>query len=148
MASPFSQLRGDFLNMDLRELGKLYDFFRRAPQFLRPATAQLLNDAAFSWRPLAVSTLASRLIMRNPRFALSRMQVVKTSAKPIPQQRVTVGSTFVRGKGGHITFDGWASLQGGTEPERNRTLALLARGGDKRAIAKKSGRRGRHPLHR
>jgi hypothetical protein len=78
--------------------------------------------------------------MRNPRFALSRMVVQKTSARPIAQQQVTIGSTFVRGKGGKLTFDGWASLQGGHDPTRNRTLALLARGGDKRAIANKQSR--------
>jgi hypothetical protein len=140
MASPFSNIRGEFLSMDLSSLGKLYSFFQKAPQMLRPVTAQFLNDLGFNLRPLIVSTLAGRLIMRNPRFVLSRMQVVKTSAKPIPQQRVTVGSTFVRGKGGHITFDGFLSLQGGADPQRNRTLALLARGGDKHAIAKKAGR--------
>lgn len=135
----FRQLRGSFLNMDLREMGKLYAFFVRYPKAARAATAQVLNDMAFAWRPLAVSTLASRFIIRNPKFILSRMQVVKTTAKPISQQQVTLGSTFVRGKG-HITFDGFYTLQTGRDPERSRTMALLARGGDKRAQVKRSNR--------
>jgi len=140
MASVFRHLGGHLLNMDFRELGKLYLFFRRYPVLARKATAQLLNDLGFAWRPLAVTTLASRLIMRNPRFILSRMRVQKTAAGPIERQAVTIGSTIVRGKGGNITFDGFYSLQTGRDPQRNRTLGLLARGGDKRAQARRQGK--------
>ncbi len=140
MANPFRQLRGEFLDMDLRELGKLYLFFRNYPTAARRATAQLLNDLGFAWRPLAVTTLASRLIMRSPRFVLRQMRVQKTSAGPIERQQAIVGSTIVRGKSGAITFDGFYTLQTGRDPARSRTLGLLARGGNKRAIARRQGK--------
>jgi hypothetical protein len=128
--------------MDLRELGKLYLFFRRYPLLARKATAQLLNDLAFAWRPLVVTTLASKVIVRNPRFLMGRMRVQKTGAGPIERQQAVVGSTPVRGKTGGFTFDGLYSLQFGRPlgEGRNRTLALLARGGDKRAKAKRQGK--------
>jgi len=140
MAYDFRHLRGEFLNMDLREFASLAIFFERYPGLMRPAVATVLNELGFRWRPLAVSTLASRLIMRNPRFALSRMQVEKTSARPIPQQRVTIGSTFARGKSGNVTFDGWRSLQGNEREVRSRTLALMARGGQRENMARPSGK--------
>jgi hypothetical protein len=140
MANQFRQIRGALLQMDLHEFAKLYIFFQQFPIQARKATAQLLNDLGFAWRPLAVTTLASRLIMRNPRFILSKMRVEKTSAKPIPQQAVIVGSTYTKGKTGEITFDGFRSLQGLSTEPRNRTLALAARGGSKQAQAKKSGK--------
>jgi hypothetical protein len=138
--SEFGQLRGEFLNFDFREFAKLAEFFKRAPQFIRPATAQLLNDLAFAWRPLALSTLASKLTIRNPKFILSRMSVVKTTAKPVAQQSVIVGSTIVRGKTGAISFDGFFTLQTGRDPQRNRTMALLARGGDKQSPVQRGNR--------
>lgn len=140
MASVFGNIRGEFLNMDLTEFGKLARFFQQVPALLPKATAQLLNDLGFAWRPLAVTTLASRLTMRSPAFILSRMQVQKTTAGPIARQVVTVGSTFVRGKGGKLTFDGFYSLQTGYDPERNRTMALLARGGERRSVVQKGSR--------
>lgn len=135
----FRELNGSFLRMDLRDIGKLYDWFKRYPVLARPTVAQFLNDVAFSARPLIVSTLASRLIMRAPKFILSRMVVVKTTARPIAQQKVTVGSTYARGKGGTITFDGFRSLEG-LAPEKSRTMTLFARGGDRAGIAQRSAR--------
>ncbi len=140
MPNEFRLLNGAFLRMDLRDFSKLYAFFLRYPIAARKATAQFLNDLAFAWRPLSVSVLASRMIMRSPRFILSRMQVVKTSALPIARQAVTVGSTYVRGKGGKITFDGFRSLQGLGPEEKSRTMTLFARGGDKAGIAKRSAK--------
>ena len=139
--SEFRMLRSDFLNLDLSEFGKFERLFRDFPVLARKGMAQFLNDMGFAWRPMVVSHLASHgMIMRSPKFIESRMRVEKTSAKPIALQRITLGSTYVRGKGGRITFDGFASLQGKHEPDRNRTLGLVARGGSRTAKAKASGK--------
>jgi len=140
MANPFREIRGDFLRMDLHEFGELYAFFERMPSLVRPAVAQLLNDLAFRGREVAIDTLGKRVIIRNRRFALSRMRVQKTGAKPIAQQQVILGSIITIGKGGHVSQDGWASLQRGGDATRNRVLTLAARGGQKEKQASASSR--------
>lgn len=140
MANPFRLLSSDWLRMDLRELGKLYSFFKAYPHLARKGVAQFLNDIGFAWRPVAVSTLAKRLIMRNPKFILRQMRVQKTSARPIEQQAVVVGSVYKRGSRGDVTFDGFRSLYGSAPETRSRTLSLLTRGGSKAARARRMGK--------
>lgn len=139
--SEFRELRGAFVNIDFHDFRRLQEFFERYPTAARKATAQLLNDIGFAWRPLSVSTLASRLTMRAPRFILSQMRVEKTTAKPIARQQVAVGSLPTQ-KGGRITFDGFYSLQTGRdlERDRNRTMTLFSRGGSKQAVVKRGYR--------
>jgi hypothetical protein len=132
-------LSGDLVNLDLREFGRLMVFFNRFPLEARKATAQLLNDLAFYGRTAAIDELGKHMIMRSRSFDLSRMRVQKTSAKPIEQQAAILGSIFTTGKGGHIVHDGWRSLWKG-EPIRSRVLTLLARGGERTAIAKARAR--------
>ncbi|MBE3063630.1 MAG: hypothetical protein IMZ69_01265 [Spirochaetes bacterium] len=134
MANPFREIRGDFLRMDLHEFKELYDFFQRMPELVRPAVAQLLNDLAFRGREVAIDTLGKRVIIRNRRFALSRMRVQKTGAKPIAQQQVILGSISSE------RFSGWAEFQRGGNPQRNRVFSLLARGGQKEKQASASSR--------
>jgi len=128
----FRKLRGDFLQLDFRDLAKLALFFKRFPLQARAATAALLNDLSFLWRGEAFDAIASRTIIRNPRFDRSRLRVQKTSAGPIERQQAFVGSIFTYAKGGRLSHDGWYSLQTGQEPRtRNRVMSLLARGGDR-----------------
>jgi hypothetical protein len=128
------------IDLDLHEFERLALFFKQFPQEARKATAQLLNDLAFFGREQAIDTLSRHgLIIRNRRFDVSRMRVQKTTARPIEQQAAILGSIFTRGKGGHIVHDGWRSLWKG-EPIRSRVLTLLARGGERTAIAKAKAR--------
>lgn len=132
--SEFGVIGGEFLRMDFTEFGKLARFFDQFPREARAATAQFLNDMAFAAKantPLVLA-LSGQMHIRNQKFVGSRIRVEKTTAKPIAQQRVTVGS--VPGD----RFTGWIEQQRGIEPERGRVFSLLARGGNEKQKAKPS----------
>lgn len=134
--SEFGLIGGDFLRMDFREFSKLARFFEQFPVEARAACAQFLNDIGFLAKantPLVLA-LSGHMHIRNQKFVGSRIRVQKTTAKPIDQQRVLVGS--VAGD----RFTGWIEQQRGVEPERSRTFSLLARGGDEAKQAKRSSR--------
>lgn len=132
--SEFGMIGGDFLRMDLREFGKLALFFEQFPVEARAATAQFLNDMGFLAKANTPTVLAEHMHIRNQKFVGSRIRVEKTTAKPIAEQRVTVGS--IPGD----RFTGWIEQQRGVDPERSRTFSLLARGGNEAAQAKRSSR--------
>ena len=132
----FGKIGSDFLRMDFTEFSKLARFFEQFPVEARAATAQFLNNMGFLAKantPL-VMALSGKMHIRNQKFVGSRIRVQKTSAKPIEQQRVLVGS--VAGE----RFTGWIEQQRGTEPERGRVFALLSRDGDVKKQAKRSTR--------
>jgi hypothetical protein len=132
--SEFGIIGGDFLKMDFRDFSKLALFFEQFPREARVATAQFLNDMGFLAKANAPVVLGGKMHIRNQRFVGSRIRVEKTTAKPIDQQRVTVGS--VPGD----RFTGWIEQQRGTSPERGRVFSLLARGGDEQQKAKPGAR--------
>lgn len=118
----------------MTEFRKLEQYFREFPKGARQATSIMLNNLGFAARQEMPDVLRDHgFIVRNPKFTVSRMRVQKTTAKPIQDQRVIIGSVETKGKGGSITHDGWRSLQTGrpTPKDRNRVTTLLSRGGDK-----------------
>ena len=121
--SEFGLVGKEWLQMDLRDFSKLALFFEQFPKEARAATAQFLNDFGFAAKANVPTVLAEHMHIRNQRFVASRIRVQKTSALPIDQQRVTVGS--IPGD----RFTGWIEQQRGAAPERGRVFSLLARGG-------------------
>lgn len=139
MGNPLADVHGSMLNMDLSDFRSLHGFLRAYPSLVRPVVAQMLNDLAFRGRQVIPDTLAGRLIMRNPRFALGRTRVEKAgSAAPLSRMAATLGTIYTRSSHG-VTHDGWRSLEAGPTT-RDRTIALAARGGVKSAQAKRSAR--------
>ena len=127
----------DPVHLQLEGLEALQAILGHAPAQFQAVVAQMLNDLAFRWRPLSVSHLASRFIMRSPRFVLSRMHVDKAKPEALEAMQARVGSTYVRGKSGKLTFDGFARIAGHEIGEtRARTFTLAARGGEETKITK------------
>ncbi len=140
MAGAFRLLSGDLVQMDLREFAKLSLFLKQFPIEARKACATVINNVAFFGREEAIDTLSRHgVIIRNRRFDISRMRVVKTTARPIEQQAAILGSIYTTGKGGHIVHDGWLSMIKG-EPIKSRVSTLLSRGGERAAIMKARAR--------
>jgi hypothetical protein len=135
-----ADIHGSLLHMDLKGFHELEAFFKRFPREARHASAQLLNDIAFAGRPVIVDVLARHTHMRNPRFALTRTRVEKTAAREIALQSATLGTIYTQGKGGSISHDGWASLQRGQAPTRDRSTTLAARGGSELKQAQRGAR--------
>lgn len=128
------------MSIDLREFAPLVDALERLED-VRTVIASLLNELGFQWRAHIVDFLRQGMIIRSPGFLRSRMYVEKTRPAPIDHMATRVGSLFARGKAGAVTFDGLAYAMGIKHPHtRTRTLALLARGGEKTARARTSGK--------
>lgn len=126
---------GQLLRVDLNELAALAKLFRGIPKTAQKAVAQVLNDLAFAARTQIPRTLATRLIIRDPRFVQSRIRVSKAApSQPIDRQKSEVGS--VAGP----RFSGWRELQHGGEPPKNRVASIAARGGNKRSKVRTASR--------
>ena len=116
---------------DIRNLEK---FYKKAPKKFARASAGMLNNLAFQTRNTALVNIASDLVIRNPRFVASRMQVEKAKSGPMSQQRAEVGSVA------RDRFSGWAEQETGAEPLRNRVFTLTARRGNNQNQASPSSR--------
>jgi hypothetical protein len=127
-------------SLDMHEFATLDGTLTRLVTEIRPAVAVMLNEMGFQWRGHVVDFLRQGMIVRSPGFLRSRMYVEKTKVGPVESMSTRVGSLFARGKGGSVTFDGLAYAMGITHKTRNRTIALAARGGEKTARAKSSGK--------
>ena len=131
----------DPVSFQMKGWNELMTAIKATPKELEKIVAQMINDVSFRWRNVAVTHLGSRFILRSPRFVLSRMRVEKAIPGPIASEHSTVGSLFVRGKTGNLTFDGFARIAGHEIGEtRGRTFTLAARGGEERAISKRGAR--------
>ena len=108
---------------------ELEAYIKNAPRRATQATQSVLNFMVFHWRALALSTLASHVHVRDPRFDLSRLRYEKAPLVPINRMHAVVGSIFTM-RGSKIVHDGWRSLETGGEPAASRTQTLLARGGN------------------
>lgn len=103
---------------DLRNLEK---FYRRAPKQFARASAGMINGLAFETRSAALVQLAGDLVIRDPRFVNSRMQVEKARSGPISGQQAVVGSVQ------SPRFSGWVEQETGQPATRNRVFTLTAR---------------------
>jgi hypothetical protein len=134
------QIEMGIFSVDLREFDQVQQTLMAMKGNINAPIAILLNELGFTWRSHIVAFFRQGMIMRNPRFILSRMYVEKTPVKEVARMATRVGSTLTRGKGGAVTFDGFAGKMGIEYGGRSRTMSLLSRGGEKEAKAKASGK--------
>lgn len=124
-------MAADMLELNAQQLHKLKKLFVRSPTKFARVSGELLNDFAFGVRNTSMETLREKLVIRNPRFMASRLQVDRARGRlPIQAQESTVGSV------GKKRFTGWREQQTGEKSTRERVATLIARKGSrKRQIA-------------
>jgi len=104
------------------------------PQELPRSTANVLNGLAFEARKTDIDILKQHLVVRNPRFLKSSIQVQKARPGRIEQQIALVGSVK------RERFTGWAEQEHGTPMKRGRITTPKSRGGNRSGIVKQSAR--------
>lgn len=123
------------LQIDNLELHNFSRNLRQFPQFIRPATASLLNKICFQIRTESLKVIQETMTVRNVRFVAGRLRYQKALPQaPVGRQFGLVGSWADRPR-----FGGWQRQVGQAEPPRNkgkRTIMLAARGGDESAQVK------------
>lgn len=103
-------------------------FLRTGPRKFRGALGLMVNEAAFAMRDELMTSIAQRMIVRNPGFVRKHMWVKRAkiwSGEPTAEVGSTYGGTKKR-------FEGWAAQQFGTKASRWRVPTLMARRGAKR----------------
>jgi len=103
------------------------------PRELPRATANVLNGLAFEARKTDIDILKQNLIIRNPRFLESSIQVQKARPGRIEQQIAYTGSVK------RERFTGWQEQEHGDVPRRH-TASIKARGSKKRGKIKTRAR--------
>lgn len=122
-------------SIDDRDLRKLQGFFKKMPHELPRATANVLNGLAFEARKTDIDILKQNLIIRNPKFLESSIQVQKARPGRIEQQIALVGSIHRSGS----AFTGWEEQETG-EAAKQKPASIAARGGSKRGVIKPHAR--------
>lgn len=112
---------------DLRDIKKLERFFKKAPELIKPATANLLTSLAFKTREYDIENISRGMTVRNKKFIESSLRIKKATPGNIDRQQALVYSV-VRGK-----FTGWEEQETGKQIPRP-TTTREARGGNKRAV--------------
>jgi hypothetical protein len=116
-------------------MGALEHLFKIAPAETKKATANFLNDQAFTYRELAPKVLSERYIIRNKAFVQSMFRVEKASPTGSPDaQKAKAGSIKSN------RFTGWIEEVTGQAPERKRLVGDNARSGDRQVKASQSNR--------
>jgi hypothetical protein len=113
------------VEIDLREVRGLRDWYGKQPGRMRVASAQMLNHFAFGTRTGAIRQIDKTMTVRNPRFVSSRIRVTKASTgAPIDRQKSITGSVATQ------RFSGWTEQEYGTPTDRKRFATKAGRAGD------------------
>lgn len=121
--------------VDDRELGKLMKFYATAPRKFAKATGMMLNNFAFGTQYRINQLMPKRMTIRNKSFLKRQIRVDKARpVYPIQNQESSVFSVSAP------RFSGWLEQETGKKTDRKRTIALGARGRNKKKQAKKRAR--------
>ena len=119
----------DFI-MDTRDINRLADYFKRAPQALAPAVRKSLDHLALRTTENDKRFLHESMIIRDERFLNMSLRVQNARGSNIKNMEAVAGS--VRRE----RFSGWEEQQTGRPARRHRAATDAARGGNRRAKMK------------
>lgn len=123
------------VEIDTLELHTFGRNLRQFSQFVRPATAALINKICFQIRTESLKVISENMTIRNMRFVAGRLRYQKAVPQlPVGRQFGLVGAWADKPR-----FGGWRRQVGKAEPPRQggkRTILLSARGGDESAQVK------------
>lgn len=114
-------------DLDIKELIKLRNWYKRQPAKFKRAQAMMLNEFAFGTRRSALDLVSKRMTVRNPKFISSRFRVTKAAATT---QRSIMGT--IAGP----RFSGFVEQELGTQTDRTRAATLAGRGGSRSSQVK------------
>jgi len=127
--------KADIFNVELSDLINLRKWYKRAPKEFLRGTASMLNDLAFGTRGRSAIEIEKTMVIRNLRFVMSSLRVVKANArKALDYQKAEVGSIS------RDRFTGWQEQEFGTTARKSRTHSLLSRGGTEGGIVRRRAR--------
>lgn len=119
----------DLFQFKSRDLIDLRKFYKRAPKKFAAASGMLLNNFAFGSRDMSISIIHEAMVVRQPGFVKSRIQVKKSHFRqPISSQLSEYGSVKTP------RFGGWVAQEFGQKKARKKFAALTARKGIKQRI--------------
>ena len=118
----------DLKASDLLNLRRLY---RKAPKKFALSIRSMVNGFAFGTRREALAIIEKKMVVRNKRFVAGRVQVVKARAS---RTIAEVGSVATQ------RFTGWKEQEMGSDTDRTRVFAIMARNGNYRRQALPSAR--------
>ncbi len=121
--------------MEMRDMAKLSEFFRRSPRKAARAMAMMVNDAAFTARGDVFSQIDRTMTLRSPGFVKSRLRVEKAPlSAPLGSAESRLGMIETE------RFGGLVAQQRGVGEERGRVATLLARGNSEAKRVRPSAR--------
>lgn len=125
------------ITADLSDIRKLERFFKKAPELLRPASANVINTLAYKTREANVKHITTMMVVRNRKFITDSLQYKKAKSVRIEKQIALVGSIE------RPRFTGWREQEFGTSTPNKQSPTLYSRGGSKRGTVQ-----GKYRFHK